>query len=105
MKGSDATVGKVRYDSDTILATKSDSVKKACLVVQGKAEGKDWYYKKGVAGSTVVSLADINSEIDNAHFDNNINLTSLDNCKIWLETTDDTRATYANAAVYRKSCI
>lgn len=77
------TIGTVVYDSTNgiIKATKGSTDKAVTLVVQGK-NGDNWYYSQTVDNTFAISVNDIENAL-------NIANVNLNNCKIWLEISDD----------------
>ena len=77
------TIGTVVYDSTNgiIKATKGSTDKAVTLVVQGK-NGDNWYYSQTVDNTFAISVDDIENVL-------NIANVNLNNCKIWLEISDD----------------
>ena len=77
------TIGTVVYDSTNgiIKATKGSTDKAVTLVVQGK-NGDNWYYSQTVDNTFAISVDDIETVL-------NIANVNLNNCKIWLEISDD----------------
>ena len=87
LDGSNMEIGNVIYDSarnDMIFVKKSaNATGTVSLVVQGNDGNNDWYYSKTVTASEVIRMADIKTAL-NLSTD-----ISVDECKIWLETTMD----------------
>ena len=85
MDGSNMNMGNVIYDSarpGMIFVKKSaNATGTVSLVVQGNDGSNDWYYSKTVTAGEVIRMADIKTAL-NLSAD-----ISVDDCKIWLETT------------------
>lgn len=77
------TIGTVVYDSTNgiIKATKGSTDKAVTLVVQGK-NGDNWCYSQTVSDASVISVDDIMETLS-------LSDIKLDDCKIWLEISDD----------------
>ena len=90
--GTGKNIGTVTYNATTgdIKATKGSTSQPVSLVVQGNDGTYDWYYSKKIDTSETVNASAIKSALS---FSSDINLSD---CKIWLETTDNTEnLTYA----------
>ena len=87
LDGSNQNIGNVIYDStqgEQIFAKKSaDATGTVSLVVQGNDGTNDWYYSKVVTGGEIISMSDVKTAL-NLSSD-----ISVNDCKIWLETTVD----------------
>ena len=83
LDGNGKNIGTVVYDSTNgiIKATKGSTDKAVTLVVQGK-NGDNWYYSQTVDNTFAISVNDIENAL-------NIANVNLNNCKIWLEISDD----------------
>lgn len=89
--GSGKAIGTVTYDpmltydaSHKIVAQKDpDATGNVFLVVQGNDGTKDWFYSVAVEATTEIRAEEIAESIGSTNF-------SLANCKIWLETKDET---------------
>ena len=95
--GKDKNIGDVWYNADLgIITAKKDRAAKGtvAVVIQGKNESKDWYYSKTITGTEKVYISDVIDELKDKISMSSI---SLDECKIWIETTED-RITYAKTA-------
>ena len=77
------TIGTVVYDSTNgiIKATKGSTDKAVTLVVQGQ-NGYNWCYSQTVSDTSVISVDDIMETLS-------LSDIKLDDCKIWLEISDD----------------
>ena len=92
LDGTGKDIGTVTYNITTgdIKVVKGSTAQPVSLVVQGNDGTNDWYYSKQIAGLETVNASDIKSALS---FSSDINLSD---CKIWLETTDNTEnLTYA----------
>lgn len=97
LDGSNIAIGSAVYDADKgiIAAAKaSEAVGTVALVVQGNNGSDDWYYSKVIDERELISTADI---IETLAEDITLTEVSLEDCKIWIETTHDNVA-YANMA-------
>lgn len=85
LDGSNMNMGNVIYDSarpGMIFVKKSaNATGTVSLVVQGNDGSNDWYYSKVITGDEFIPMADIKTAL-NLSAD-----ISVDDCKIWLETT------------------
>ena len=97
VNGSNKAIGSAFYDdTKELIYVEKDPMATAnvSIVVQGNNDSKDWYYSKAVSGSEVIT----EDEIINALIgDVTITDISFDNCKIWVEITED-NVSYANMA-------
>ncbi len=94
MDGSSQNIGTVTYDetSGTIFVKSNKADGAISLIVLGP--NQDWYYSKSVNGTESVTADMIEASVENASD------ISLEECTVWIETTDDTtRLTYAQMAV------
>lgn len=106
LDGKDKNIGTITYNSSegTVKATK-EAVAPAAIVVQGNNAGTDWYYSKWIMGNddAVVTKDEIKEKISksgSAIFDSSD--IDLNNCRIWLETTDADGMIYAVNATEEK---
>lgn len=106
LDGKDKNIGTITYNSSegTVKATKG-TVTSAAIVVQGNNAGTDWYYSKRIMGNddAVVTKDEIKEKISksgSAIFDSSD--IDLNNCRIWLETTDADGMIYAVNATEEK---
>ena len=87
LDGSNQNIGNVIYDStqgEQIFVKKSaDATGTVSLVVQGNDGSTDWYYSKAVTGGEIISMSDVKTAL-NLSSD-----ISVNDCKIWMETTVD----------------
>ena len=87
LDGSNIDIGNVIYDSargNMIFVKKSaNATGTVSLVVQGNDGSNDWYYSKVVTDAEIIHMSDIKTAL-NLSAD-----ISVDDCKIWLETTVD----------------
>lgn len=87
LDGSNMNMGNVIYDStqsEQIFVEKSaNATGTVSLVVQGNDGSTDWYYSKVITGTEIIGMADIKTALNLAAD------ISVDDCKIWLETTVD----------------
>jgi len=93
LDGAGKTIGTVSYDAEAgrIVAQKAAGAAGAVsLVVQGRSETGDWYYSMPAETDTVVTKEQIETTCGISDID-------LAECKIWLETTEDS-VTYAKMA-------
>lgn len=83
LDGNGKNIGTVVYDSTNgiIKASKGSTDKAVSLVIQGK-NGDNWYYSQIVDNTFAISVNDIENAL-------NIANVNLNNCKIWLEISDD----------------
>ena len=102
LDGKDKNIGTITYNSSegTVKATKG-TVTSASIVVQGNNAGTDWYYSKQISGNdaTVVTKDEIKENISEISDASDID---LNNCRIWLETTDTDGMIYAVNATEEK---
>ena len=92
LDGTGKDIGTVTYNTKTgdIKVVRGDTSQPVSLVVQGNDGTYDWYYSKKIDTSETVNASAIKSALS---FSSDINLSD---CKIWLETTDNTEnLTYA----------
>ena len=92
LDGTGKVIGTVTYNTTTgdINVVKGSTAQTVSLVVQGNDGTDDWYYSKKIDTSETVNASAIKSALS---FSSDINLSD---CKIWLETTDNTEnLTYA----------
>lgn len=94
--GRNKDIGIIQYNtiSKKIVATKDTSATgTVSLIVQGNNGIYDWYYSKIVDGTepTEVTMFEIAIALG-------ISEVSYDDCKVWIETTDDDGLIYANMA-------
>ena len=92
LDGTGKDIGTVTYNTTTgdIKVVKGSTAQTVSLVVQGNDGTDDWYYSKKIDTSETVNASAIKSALS---FTSDINLSD---CKIWLETTDNTEnLTYA----------
>ena len=92
LDGTGKDIGTVTYNTTTgdIKVVKGSTAQTVSLVVQGNDGTDDWYYSKKIDTSETVNASAIKSALS---FSSDINLSD---CKIWLETTDNTEnLTYA----------
>lgn len=92
LDGTGKDIGTVTYNTTTgdIKVVKGSTAQTVSLVVQGNDGTDDWYYSKKIDTSETVNASAIKSALG---FTSDINLSD---CKIWLETTDNTEnLTYA----------
>ena len=92
LDGTGKDIGTVTYNTTTgdINVVKGSTAQTVSLVVQGNDGTDDWYYSKKIDTSETVNASAIKSALS---FSSDINLSD---CKIWLETTDNTEnLTYA----------
>lgn len=97
LNGSNKAIGTVLYDdSKELILVEKDAMATGMvsLVVQGKNDGKDWYYSKIISGIDVITEDNI---IDALTEEVDISDINFDKCKIWIETTED-NVSYANMA-------
>lgn len=105
LDGKDKNIGTITYNSSegTVKATKG-TVTSAAIVVQGNNAGTDWYYSKRIRGNddavTTDEIKEKISESGSAIF--NSSDIDLNNCRIWLETTDTDGMIYAVNATEEK---
>lgn len=105
LDGKDKNIGTITYNSSegTVKATK-ETVTPAAIVVQGNNAGTDWYYSKRIRGNDdAVTTDEIKEKISksgSAIFDSSD--IDLNNCRIWLETTDADGMIYAVNATEEK---
>lgn len=105
LDGKDKNIGTITYNSSegTVKATKG-TVTSAAIVVQGNNAGTDWYYSKRIRGNddavTTDEIKEKISESGSAIF--NSSDIDLNNCRIWLETTDADGMIYAVNATEEK---
>ena len=105
LDGKDKNIGAITYNSSegTVKATKG-TVTSASIVVQGNNAGTDWYYSKQISGNDdAVTTDEIKAKISesgSAIF--NSSDIDLNNCRIWLETTDADGMIYAVNATEEK---
>ena len=105
LDGKDKNIGTITYNSSegTVKATKG-TVTSASIVVQGNNAGTDWYYSKQISGNDdAVTTDEIKAKISesgSAIFDSSD--IDLNNCRIWLETTDADGMIYAVNATEEK---
>ena len=105
LDGKDKNIGTITYNSSegTVKATKG-TVTSASIVVQGNNAGIDWYYSKQISGNdATVTKDEIKTEISESVstiFDSSD--IDLNNCRIWLETTDADGMIYAVNATEEK---
>ncbi|MGI6020507.1 MAG: DUF6273 domain-containing protein [Lachnospiraceae bacterium] len=94
LDGSDKKIGTVRYnDIEGLIAAKKDpgASDPVSLVVQGNNGSSDWYYTLQLEDSSEIYVTKGMLKVASGMDD-----LSLDECKIWLETTDgSTGMTYA----------
>ena len=106
LDGKDKNIGTITYNSSegTVKATKG-VVTSASIVVQGNNAGTDWYYSKQISGNdATVTTDEIKTEISergSTIFDSSD--IDLNNCRIWLETTDADGMIYAVNATEEKN--
>lgn len=102
MDGSGKKIGTVRYRTGegVIIAQKaSNATTPVSLVVQGNDGNKDWYYSMRLENTSETYITNGMLKVACGISD-----VSLDNCKIWLETTDSAeRMTYAVMATMDES--
>ena len=94
MDGNNQSIGTVTYDetSGTIFVKSNKADGAVSLIVLGS--NQDWYYSKSVSGTEKVTTDMITVSVENATD------ISLEECTIWIETTDvTTQLTYAQMAV------
>lgn len=94
MDGNNQSIGTVTYDetSGTIFVKSNKADGAVSLIVLGS--NQDWYYSKSVSGTEKVTTDMITASVENATD------ISLEECTIWIETTDaTTQLTYAQMAV------
>ena len=106
LDGKDKNIGTITYNPSegTVKATKG-TVPSASIVVQGNNAGTDWYYSKWIMGNddAVVTKDEIKAKISergSTIFDSSD--IDLNNCRIWLETTDADGMIYAVNATEEK---
>lgn len=105
LDGKDKNIGTITYNSSegTVKATKG-AVTPAAIVVQGNNAGIDWYYSKQISGNdATVTTDEIKAKISergSTIFDSSD--IDLNNCRIWLETTDADGMIYAVNATEEK---
>ena len=105
LDGKDKNIGTITYNSSegTVKATKG-VVTSASIVVQGNNAGIDWYYSKQISGNdATVTTDEIKAKISergSTIFDSSD--IDLNNCRIWLETTDADGMIYAVNATEEK---
>ena len=106
LDGKDKNIGTITYNPSegTVKATKG-VVTSAFIVVQGNNAGTDWYYSKWIMGNddAVVTKDEIKAKISergSTIFDSSD--IDLNNCRIWLETTDADGMIYAVNATEEK---
>lgn len=105
LDGKDKNIGTITYNSSegTVKATKG-AVTSASIVVQGNNAGIDWYYSKQISGNdATVTTDEIKAKISergSTIFDSSD--IDLNNCRIWLETTDADGMIYAVNATEEK---
>ena len=95
--GSNKAIGVAKYDAENgrIIAKKDPGAEgNVYLVIQGNNGEIEWFYSKTVEGTVEFTAEQIANEM----FVEGSSI-SLDNCKIWLETTDADRITYAVNAI------
>ncbi|MBQ4068641.1 MAG: hypothetical protein IJC76_05270 [Lachnospiraceae bacterium] len=84
LDGSNTSIGSVVYDNASgILLAQNETNDKVAVMVQGNDGENDWYYSKVIADKEFINASDIKSEVG---------LTvdvSLDDCKIWVEATNN----------------
>ena len=68
--------------------TSSDENVEVSLVVQGKTDNNDWYFSKLIKGNEIITNTTIADMLGQ-------NTVDLENCKIWVETTDADGTIYA----------
>ena len=106
LDGKDKNIGTITYNSSegTVKATKG-TVTSASIVVQGNNAGTDWYYSKQISGNdATVTTDEIKTKISESVstiFDSSD--IDLNNCRIWLETTDADGMIYAVNATEEKN--
>ena len=106
LDGKDKNIGTITYNCSegTVKATKG-TVTSASIVVQGNNAGTDWYYSKQISGNDdAVTTDEIKAKISesgSAIF--NSSDIDLNNCRIWLETTDTDGMIYAVNATEEKN--
>jgi hypothetical protein len=93
LEGSSKAIGSVTYNKEGIICANKEAAATGTvsLVVQGNDGTNDWYYSKVITGEASITATDIKTELG---FSSDI---SLDDCKIWLETTED-NVSYAKMA-------
>lgn len=98
LDGSSKDIGTVtcNYKTGEIKASKGTTSDVVALVVQGKNEYYNWYYRKPITGSNsvIVTASEIKESVNSKY----ITITSdinLSRCKIWLETTSEYGMLYA----------
>ncbi len=96
--GKNKNIGEAWYNTALgIITAKKDKAAKGtvAVVIQGKNESKDWYYSKTITETEKVYTSDIIKALQDKVSMYSI---SLDDCKIWIETTEDGIA-YAKSAI------
>ena len=105
LDGKDKNIGTITYNSGegTVKATKG-AVISASIVVQGNNAGTDWYYSKQISGNDAVVTKDEIKENISESVSTIFNSSDIDlnNCRIWLETTDTDGMIYAVNATEEK---
>ena len=105
LDGKDKNIGTITYNPSegTVKATK-EAVTPAAIVVQGNNAGTDWYYSKQISGNDDAVTTDeikakISERVSEIYDASDID---LNNCRIWLETTDADGMIYAVNATEEK---
>lgn len=105
LDGKDKNIGTITYNSSegTVKATKG-TVTSAAIVVQGNNAGTDWYYSKQISGNDATVTTDEIKEKISESVSTIFNSSDIDlnNCRIWLETTDADGMIYAVNATEEK---
>lgn len=107
LDGKDKNIGTITYNSSegTVKATK-ETVTPAAIVVQGNNAGTDWYYSKRIRGNdatVTVTTDEIKAKISERVSEiSDASDIDLNNCRIWLETTDADGMIYAVNATEEK---
>lgn len=105
LDGKDKNIGTITYNSSegTVKATKW-TVTSASIVVQGNNAGTDWYYSKQISGNDATVTTDEIKEKISESVSTIFNSSDIDlnNCRIWLETTDADGMIYAVNATEEK---
>lgn len=105
LDGKDKNIGTITYNSSegTVKATKG-TVTSASIVVQGNNAGTDWYYSKQISGNDATVTTDEIKEKISESVSTIFNSSDIDlnNCRIWLETTDADGMIYAVNATEEK---
>lgn len=105
LDGKDKNIGTITYNPSegTVKATK-EAVTPVAIVVQGNNAGTDWYYSEQISGNdATVTTDDIKAKISERVSEiSDASDIDLNNCRIWLETTDADGMIYAVNATEEK---